>query len=184
MSTGKIIMNLKQLFIITALFSSLLSGCAGTGGSHQLLSSPMTHAQADKFSNLLVTVQAEKGVKLTQADTDRMTKLIVEQIKGDPANHFQTINSASPSPTTLQALVAIKTYDEGNAFARLMLAGLGQIHIDADVALSDSLTKEKLARYEVTKTFAWGGAIGAFTKIQEVEVGFCKAAADSILIKD
>lgn len=177
-------MNLKQFFIMIALVSSLLSGCASTGGSHQLLSAPMSNAQAAKFSDLLVTVQAEKGVNLSQADTDRMTKLIVEEIKSDTSNRFKTINSASPSPTTLQASVAIKQYDEGSAFARFMLVGLGQIHIDADVALADSLSKEKFAQYEVTKTFAWGGAVGAFTKIQDVEVGFCKAVAESILRKD
>jgi hypothetical protein len=37
-----------------------------------------------------------------------MTKLIVEDIKTDNPNRFKNINSPSPSPARLQALVAIK----------------------------------------------------------------------------
>lgn len=41
-----------------------------------------------------------------------------------------------------------------------LLSGLGQMHIDADVTLSDLATQEILAKYEVTKTFGWGGLYG------------------------
>ena len=140
-------MNMKHLNIIAVLLVSLLSGCAGTGGSHQLIGSPMDSSEASKFSDLLITVQPENNVSLSQSDTDRMTKLIAEDIKTDNPSRFKTINTASPNSTTLQATVAVKNYDEGNAFARFMLAGLGQIHIDADVTLSDSLSKAKLAQY-------------------------------------
>lgn len=176
----------KKTWCIFGALAGLLvltTGCAGTGGSHRLVTAPMSSSQASKFSDLLITVQPENAVTLSQTDTDRMTKLIVEDIKTDTSNRFQTINSALPSPTTLQASVAIKRYDEGSAFARAMLIGLGQIHIDADVTLSDSLTKGNLAQYEVTKTFAWGGLYGGFTGIKGVEIGFCKAVADSILGK-
>ena len=118
-----------------------------------------------------------------------MSKLIAEDVKSEAPSrfqgiNFQGINSSSTSSSTLQASIAIKRYDEGSAFARFMLAGLGQIHIDADVILSDLTTKDKLAQYEVTKTFAWGGIYGAATGIKDAEVGFCKAVADSILGKD
>jgi hypothetical protein len=44
-----------------------------------------------------------------------------------------------------------------------MLAGLGQIHIDADVILREYEKNESLAKYEVKKTFAWGGIYGGAT---------------------
>jgi hypothetical protein len=83
----------------------------------------------------------------------------------------------------LQAVVVIKRYEAGNAFMRAMLVGLGQIHIDADVNLTNRETKESIATYEVTKTFAWGGAYGGFTDVKDVEGGFAKAVAASILGK-
>ncbi len=178
-------MNKRLCIIILFIFlASLLTGCAGTGGSRQLVGSLVNSSQASKFSDLLITVQPVNNVSLSQSDTDRMTKLVAENIRIDSPARFKTINTASPSPTTLEALVSVKNYDEGSAFARAMLAGLGQIHIDADVTLSNSLSKEKLAQYEVTKTFAWGGLYGGFTGIEDAEVGFCKAVADSILGKD
>jgi hypothetical protein len=61
-----------------------------------------------------------------------------------------------------------------------MLAGLGQMHIDADVVLTEPSTKEQLAKYDVTKTFAWGGMYGGFTGIKDVEDGFAKAVASAI----
>jgi hypothetical protein len=73
-----------------------------------LVSAPMSSSQASKFSDLLITVQPENNVILSQTDTDRMTKLIVEDIKTDNPNRFKNINSPSPSPAKLQALVAIK----------------------------------------------------------------------------
>lgn len=75
----------------------------------------------------------------------------------------------------------IKRYEEGNAFARAMLVGLGRMHIDADVALSNWETKESIVQYEVSKTFAWGGLYGGLTDIKDVEDGFAKAVAASIL---
>lgn len=61
-----------------------------------------------------------------------------------------------------------------------MLAGLGQMHIDADVALIDPATDEQVAKYDVTKTFAWGGMYGGFTGIKDIEDGFAKAVASAI----
>ncbi len=59
-------------------------------------------------------------------------------------------------------------YDKGSAFARFMLAGLGQIHVDATVSLRDPARDVSLGEYEVNKTFAWGGIYGASTTIEDV----------------
>ena len=165
-------MNTKYGLIIV-LLTSIVSGCASTGGSHKLLTAPLSSVQAAKYTDLMISVQPAPNVILNQGDAYRMSKLIAEDVKYEAPSRFQGIN-----------FQGIKRYDEGSAFARFMLAGLGQIHIDADVTLSDLTTKDKLAQYEVTKTFAWGGIYGAATGIKDAEVGFCKAVADSILGKD
>jgi hypothetical protein len=77
----------------------------------------------------------------------------------------------------------IKRYDEGDSFARAMLAGLGQMHIDADLCVSEYASKETLGTCEITKTFGWGGIYGAATRIEDIEDGFAQAVADFILGK-
>lgn len=173
-------------FCLTAvvIFAGFLSGCAGTGGSHELVGQPMSSMEANKFSDLQITVKTEGNVTLSQLDTERMKNLITREIQTDETSRFKSINATTPGTATLEAQVVIKNYDEGSAFARFMLAGLGQIHIDADVLLNNLSTKQKLAQYSVSKTFAWGGLYGASTDIKDVEVGFCKAVADSILQKE
>jgi hypothetical protein len=171
-------------FLLSLVLITLAAGCASTGGSHKLVTTPLKSTQADKYTDLMVSVQAAPHITLGQSDSFRMTNLIAEDVKSDAPNRFKDINPLVPNSTTLQASVVIKRYDEGNAFYRLMLMGLGQIHIDADVMLLDSATKNQLAQYEVTKTFALGGYFGVLIGIKDVEAGFCKAVADSILGND
>ncbi|UJP05906.1 MAG: DUF4410 domain-containing protein [Nitrosomonas sp.] len=169
---------------VLLLLITLISGCASTGGSYKPIGSPLTNERGAKFSELLINVQSGSDVSLNQESIDRMTKQIIENIKADTSNRFSKINGESPSTTTLEASIIITKYEEGNAFARAMLAGLGQMHIDADVTLYDHASKDKLTQYEVNKTFAWGGVYGGITTIKDVEIGFSKAIADSILGKE
>jgi hypothetical protein len=57
-------------------------------------------------------------------------------------------------------------------------AGLGQIHIDADVWVFDAATNESLGQYKVSKDFAFGGLYGLMTNIEDVEKGFARSVAD------
>jgi len=136
-----------------------------------------------QFSKLTVKVETAKDVSLGAADKERISNLIVQNIKTDSPQRFTAINQDIPMPGALQASIVITKYDEGNAFARAMLAGLGQMHIDAEITLNDSEKKEEIAKYEVNKTFAWGGLYGGFTSMKDVEDGFAKAVAASILGK-
>lgn len=106
---------------------------------------------------------------------------IIAAIKKDHPSKFKRINEGSSDPATIKAIVNITRYDKGSAFARAMLAGLGQMKINADVTLIDSLANEPLCKFEATKTFAWGGIYGATTSIETVQEGFAKAVADGIV---
>jgi hypothetical protein len=61
-----------------------------------------------------------------------------------------------------------------------MLAGLGQIHIDANVKILTGSNKQKLADFTLTKTFAWGGIYGAATSMQDIEKTFATGVAASL----
>lgn len=96
-------------------------------------------------------------------------------------DRFKEINSDDAMMSAVKATIVLKRYEKGNAFARAMLAGLGQIHIDGDLLLEDPEKKELLAKYEIKKTFAWGGIYGGTTTIEDVEVGFAESVASIIL---
>lgn len=167
--------GLVAQLIVWTLF---VTGCASTQGSHRLMRPPLAAGALGGYSELTVTVAGKGSVRLTQTDTERIHALIVKHIKEKAPGRFG-IDPAVGS-NGLELAVAIKRYDEGSAFARLMLAGLGAMHIDADVRMIDSTTKQAIAEYEVTKTFAWGGAYGAGTTIRDIEDGFASAVAATI----
>ena len=76
--------------------------------------------------------------------------------------------------------ITFTRYDEGNAFGRFMLAGLGQIYIEGDVVLFDSQTMQAVASYKISKDFSFGGIYGGTTTIRDVEKGFALSVADAI----
>jgi len=171
-----------QLLVPTmSLVALLVSGCASSPGGIHPVAPLKESTKLTAFSNLSVDVQTGSGVTLSATDTERISRLIVDTIKKKEPNRFADINAPTSVPSTLRASVNVTRYDKGNAFARFMLAGLGQIHIDAHVVLSDQATQDTLGRYEVTKTFAWGGIYGVATRIDDVEEGFANAVAALIL---
>lgn len=169
------------LAIALLILGLMLSGCATSRGSYSQVSPPKDTTQLNKFTDLIVKVDSRPEVSLTPSDKSRISDLIVNDIKKKYTDHFKSINPTKASADTLYALVTIKNYEQGNAFARLMLAGLGQMHINADVSLSDWGTKGNITQYEVNKTFAWGGLYGGTTRITDIEDGFAQTVAASIV---
>ena len=166
---------------LLALFVLLFAGgCASGRGSVNAVSGLKADEQAARYANLKVDLNCRSDVSLGSSDKERILDLIVKNIPAECPNRFRNVNASEVDQQTLHAVVNITRYDEGNAFARAMLAGLGQMHIDATVTLSDYQTNEEFAKYEVTKTFAWGGIYGAGTGIKNIEDGFAKAVAASI----
>jgi len=140
--------------------------------------------QGVNLSTYLSLALEVEGAQLTPVDKERIRIRIVEAIRKQDATRFRDINSPTPLPPMLRASVIVTNYDKGNTFARFMLAGLGQIHIDAEVALRDQDTGDELGRFQVNKTFAWGGIYGAVTRVEDVEDGFAGAVASVLLGKD
>jgi hypothetical protein len=169
---------------VGALLCSVLNGCATTAGSHRSVATDAVKADLGRFTELIVTLDSQQEIPaLTASEKERIVNLIKHDIQTQAPQRFAAINPQSPGPQALKADVLIKEFEEGNAFARAMLAGLGQMHIHADVKLSDLQTNEVIATHDVEKTFAWGGIYGAATRIQDVEVGFAEAVAAAILEK-
>ncbi len=107
-------------------------------------------------------------------DLDRISRLVQSDLTAAYADRLVPAG-AHATPGEVRVDMNFTTYDSGNAFARAMLAGLGQIHIAANVQLIDATSGNVLANYTVEKTFAWGGAYGGSTTIQDVEGGFAES---------
>ena len=118
---------------------------------------------------------------MTARDRDRIIALVLGRVHGQIPDPSADASAMTTAPDTLYVTINFTRYDEGNAFARMMLAGLGQIHIEADVFGEDRVRQRILFKSKVTKTFAWGGAYGGATGIKDVEDGFAQAVANLLL---
>jgi hypothetical protein len=161
----------------------LVAGCAGTAGSVKPLTGAVKPDSLARYTKLALVTSArgDDTVKMTAADRDRIAGLVIRKVDTLAPNRFRSAGATTTDAETLQVTVAFTRYDEGSAFARFMLAGLGQIHIDAEVTLEDPALQTVIGRFEVTKTFAWGGIYGGATGIRDVEDGFAEAVAKAVL---
>jgi Domain of unknown function (DUF4410) len=125
-----------------------------------------------------VAAEAMPGVAMTQLEIDRITQRVRAEILAKDAGAFLAKPPAADGTRPIKLKLVFTQYDGGNRFARFMLVGLGQIHIDADVLLVDATSGETLGKYEVSKQFAFGGLYGGFTSIEDVEKGFAKSVAE------
>jgi hypothetical protein len=156
---------------------ALLDGCASTAPKASYSHDLVSHYRIDADDVPHVQVDSKPGVEIADVDKQRISAVIVSKLDVRCANN-------PPNNDAKDCLVAvtITRYQKGNAFARAMVAGLGQIHIDADVKITASATNEKIADFTVAKTFAWGGIYGAATvKITSATIYY---AAESPLGRD
>jgi len=158
-----------------ALLSLVISACATTVPSPDIIN-PVERNLFD-YPSLSVTVTARDGVSVSPIDLDGMTRAVVDAI-----NRARSTASWAQAGATgpLRMSVELTRYEPGNEFARFMLAGLGQIHVDGEVVLLDSAASEEIGRYSVSKTFAWGGVYGASTRIGDIVPAFAESVARGV----
>lgn len=166
----------------TALsFASVLalSGCTATSTPGP--SAMATHSKNFKIDAndvVSVTVNAKPGIAIHDDAKERIAKKIKSEV--DALKHT---NTAMGKSDKYQIDVKLTKYEKGSAFARMMLAGLGQIHIDSQTKVLSLPQKTKIASFDLDKTFAWGGIYGASTTIENVEDGFAKGIAETVTKK-
>jgi len=164
-------------WLLLALF---LSACAEDASTPV----PVAALQPAQESSLKITdISAETapGVVIASFDLERLVARVKAEVS---ASHPEilTASAASATPSDTKIKIVITQYDEGSRFARAMLIGLGQIHLDGDVVFIDASGGNEIARYKGSKDFAFGGLYGGITGMEDVEKGFAKSVAE-ILIK-
>lgn len=158
--------------ILLALF---LVSCATTSPQATFTKALPKQQRVDANDTVVVKVEARQGVMIEDNEKQRLSQGIKEKINAQKIN-----NTESGDKHEYELNVLLTQYEKGNAFARLMLAGLGQIHIDAHVSLLELPERAKVAEFDIDKTFAWGGLYGGSTSIEDVEQGFAGGVAEAV----
>lgn len=155
-----------------ALAVLTFTGCATSGNVQATRSLPST-AQVTSSDRVNVEVIAGPGVVIADNERSRFASQVESCIraKAHPGNR---------GGQDFRIVLNVTRYEKGNAMARAMLAGLGQMHIDGTVAVHTPPTAASAGDFTIRKTFAWGGMVGASTTIETVEQEFGKAVAAAV----
>lgn len=161
----------ESFLVLFCLVGVLLTGC----GTTTLSLKPESQANLAQYRSLLIQTKTSDGVILTETAQNRIKDFIKTEINsGCCPKRFDNIYTDTTHPEGLLLVLNFTKYDEGNRFARAMLAGLGAMKINADVEVKDGQSGNSICKGEAGKSFAWGGMLGAMTGIEDVEKDFAK----------
>jgi hypothetical protein len=167
--------KLQTLGALGLLAAIGLSGCATSpaGARFTQKLSPAAVVRANDETAVMVT--PGPGVLLESYELDRVNHRIQLKIEEKKSS-----KPAMGAPKNCEVDVTLTRYDKGSAFGRAMLAGFGQIHINALVKIYALPRREKTGEFTIKKTFAWGGLYGASTTIEDAEHGFAEGIANAL----
>jgi len=164
----------RHFLAITAILF-ILSGCAGSPAGVDIVQPLNSEVNLTQYKFLELIATSDEDILITNSDKERIVGLVQSKINEKNPDRFKFVNGEKLVSPSIKATINIRTYEKGNAFARAMLVGLGQIHIEGDLILEDISTNMILGKFDITKTFAWGGIYGGVTRIEDVEDGFAEA---------
>lgn len=153
----------------------LASGCATTLPKAEFTQQIAPDSQIAAQDEARVQVEAGSGVTMLDSEKMRMAEKIKQKI-----DLRKTANNRDVSARTYEINLVIIKYEKGNAFARAMLAGLGQIHIDGDVTVFEMPGRTLVGNFSMRKTFAWGGIYGGVTGMEDIETTFADGVAAAV----
>jgi hypothetical protein len=163
-----------NLFVCAAA-SILITGCATTVPKPEFTKEITSESQIAAKDEAKVQVQAGSGVAMLESERMRVAEKIVQKIDAR-----KITNTRGVSAKTYEITVVITKYEKGSAFARSMMAGLGQIHIDGDVAVFEMPSHTPVGNFSISKTFAWGGIYGGTTSMEDIETTFADGVAAAL----
>jgi hypothetical protein len=160
-----------SFFVLLCFGVAFLTGC----GTTNLSLKPESQADLSQYRSLSILTKTCEGVVVTETAQNRIKNFIKSEINsGCFPNRFDNIYTDTTYPEGLLLVLTFTKYDEGNRFARAMLAGLGAMKINAEVEVKDGKSTNTICKGEAGKSFAWGGIVGASTGIEDVEKMFAK----------
>lgn len=142
----------------------VFSGCATTPPRATFVQEISPGSLLRASDTISTRVEAASDVNITDIEKTRIARGLEEKVAAK-----KTLNPMTREKINYEIEVTLTRYEKGSAFARAMLAGLGQIHIDGKVNLLEMPSKKKVGEFTIRKTFAWGGGYGASTSIEDIE---------------
>jgi len=152
-----------------------LYGCAGTAPKPDFTHPIAAETRVGAADQTSVSVEAAASVKILPMERERIAQTIQQKIDARKAT-----NPVAGATRSFAVDLQLTQYDKGNAFARAMLAGVGQIHIDGTVQVYLMPDHSLVGEFQLSKTFAWGGIYGASTSIEDIEGTFADAVAATV----
>lgn len=146
----------------------LLAGC---GGQALVLDRDWGQQHSKRLYALATTtdpsVDPEAFDKLTQEAVRTMVSVeVVEGFRAQPVASSNDIPSAELERAVIVSS-RITKYDEGSALLRLLLPGLGQMHLHVEIVLTSASTGESVNQGNIRKRYAGGNLIGAFATMED-----------------
>lgn len=175
-------MNRSSISIVGSVLTcaiALLSGCASTTPSADFSRGMPLAARVKAADEVKARVEGDKDVRILDLEKTRLAQKI-EQRVGE--KKIQT--GTAGDKKNYEVEVTLTEYEKGSAFARAMLAGLGQIRIAGIVRMYGLPDRQKIGEFTLSKTFAWGGAYGASTSIEDIENTFADGIAVALTEQD
>ena len=158
-----------------SVVGAMLSGCGTTVPKAEMSKEIVSPFKIDADDQPVVAISSGANVVMTDEERTHLQGLVVEKL-----NARRMRNTVDGDAKQCRVSVTVTRFEKGNKFARAMLAGLGQIHIDADVVVEPAGGGDKLNAFKLSKTFAWGGMYGASTGIEDIEPVFADGIAAAL----
>jgi hypothetical protein len=164
--------NRVAVTAVIAVIIATTAGCASTAPKAKFSHDLASTSRVGVSDVAQVTVDAPDSVKIQDAEKSRLAAKIQKKI-----DDRKLANVGNGAGKSYEVDLHLSKYDKGNAFARAMLAGLGQIHINGKVDIYLMPDHTLVGEFDLNKTFAWGGIYGAATSIETIEDSFADGVA-------
>jgi hypothetical protein len=156
-------------------FLITLAGCAASAPKPTYALQIAVDQRIAAPDQAAVKVEAAGGINILESEKARLAEKI-----GLKINDRKGLNKREADARNYSVELMLTRYEKGSAFARAMLAGLGQIHIDGDVMVYALPDHNKVGEFHLKKTFAWGGVYGGATSMEDIETTFADGVAAAV----
>ena len=158
-----------------------MCGCAADPAVIHWKTLPKDGSTLSKYSEIVVDVREKDGVRLGLQTRDRLSRLIDDSIRTGTAGRLHRVEPGDAGRLALRTDVFITRYDDGRSFAASVFSHSEKVHMNGEVVLTDWLTGETLAEFEIAHAVDTYDSIGTFIRLEEVEPEFVQSVVAGIV---
>jgi len=153
----------------------LTTGCAPNRPKAQFSQTIVPESRIAAKDEAKVKVEAGAGVHITESEKAELAEIIDMYI-----TDRKITNSREGEKKTYDVNILLTRYENASAVARVLMGGLGQIHIDGEVTLLEMPERKPLGKFTISKTCAWGDTYGGIARMRDIELTFADGVAAAL----